>query len=100
MLCKEGGKSDTAKRKIGLLDLGVSEVPVDEVTNEIPDSAEELGCWPVVEVKQLLHRVPTVDRLQAWEGKFLAMLRVIQTSKQVEGRVKLFPGPREFVLGN
>ena len=74
-------------------------MPVDEVTNEIPDSAEELGCRPVVEIKQLLHRVPTVGWLQAWEGKFLAMLRVVQTSKQVKGCVKLFPGPQEFVLG-
>ena len=75
-------------------------MPVDEVTDEIPDSAEELGCRPVVAIEQLLHRVPTVDRLQAWEGKFLAVLRVVQTSKQVKGRVKLFPGPREVVSGN
>ena len=37
-----GGKSDTEKQKIGLLDLGVSKVPVDHVTNEAPDAAEEL----------------------------------------------------------
>ena len=75
-------------------------MPVDEVTDEIPDSAEELGCRLVVAIEQLLHRVPTVDWLKAWEGKFLAMLRIVQTSKQVQGRVKLFPGPHKVVSGN
>ena len=48
VLCIEGGKSDTAQQKIGLLDLGVSEVPVDQVTDEIPNSAQELRSRHVV----------------------------------------------------
>ena len=56
VLCKKGEKSDIAKRKIRLLDLGASEVP--EVTNEVPNSAEELGSRLVVAVEQLLQTLP------------------------------------------
>ena len=57
VLCKEeGGKSDIAWRKVRLLDLGALEVP--EVTNEVPNSAEELGSRLVVAVKQLLQTFP------------------------------------------
>ena len=73
-------------------------MPVDEVTNEVPNPAEELGSWLVVAVKQLLQRVPAIDGLKVWESKLVAVLGNVHASKQVLGHIKLFPGPLECLL--
>ena len=60
-------------------------MPVDEVTNEVSNPAEELRSRLVVAVEQLLQQVPAVDGLKVWESKLVAVLGDVHDESSTSG---------------